>query len=161
MRSTLLFVLLMIFYALLSGQFHSSYLMIVGAIACAAIVALTSHMDGVDEESVPAEYWLRTMFYVPWLLWQIILANIDVARWVWSGNLNISPCLVRLPHRLKSPYGIATYANSITLTPGTVTLEANESQLLVHALTHEAAQDLLDGEMLRHVQNIENGSSRS
>lgn len=147
------------FYALLSGQLHSGYLMIVGAACCAVVVLLMRHLDSLDEESMPFEMWGRTLMYAPWLLWQILLSNLDVARRVWSLQPYISPRMARLPHELKSSFGLATYANSITLTPGTVTVEVGENQLLVHALTEQAVQDLESGEMHRRVQHIEGGQS--
>ena len=155
LRAIVLFFSLFGFYALLSGQFHSTYLMVVGAICCALIVALSSYMRGLDREGVPFEHWSKTFFYIPWLLWQILLSNLDVARRVWSPKVAISPCVVTIPHRLRTPFGIATYANSITLTPGTVTVDIGASEFLVHALTQEAAQDLLGGDMHKKVLHVE------
>lgn len=160
-RSFLSFCVLMGFYALLSGQLHSAYLMIVGAICCAVVVLLMRHLGILDKESMPVEHWARTARYTPWLLWQIVVSNLDVARRVWSLEPHIAPQMTRLPHELKTAYGLATYANSITLTPGTVTVEVGPDQLLVHALTHEAIEDLRGGEMHRRIKNIEEATGVS
>lgn len=146
MRPTALFLTLFGFYVALSGQIHNWFLMSVGAGCCLATTILSVHMGVCDDEGLPVRYWPRTIAYVPWLLWQIFLANIDVAKQVWRPTLALSPNTRRVPHSLKTGYGIATYANSITLTPGTVTIEADEDGFLVHALTKEAGEDVIDVE---------------
>ena len=105
---------------------------------------------------VPWRWWWATLKYVPWLLWQIVLANFDVFKSVWKlGKLDIRPQMVVCPHELRTAYGIATYANSITLTPGTVTVEVGDNELLVHALNDSFAKDLLAGEMHRRCVALE------
>ncbi len=155
MRTVVLSVTLFAFYCLLSGQFHNAYLMKVGAVMCVAIALLARHMGTDDDEGLPVRYWLRTAMYAPWLLWQVLLANIDVAKRVWSPSLPIRPQMIKVPYRVRTPFGLATYTNSITLTPGTVTVRVEKGVLEVHALTDEAAQDLLSGEMHRRVCKVE------
>jgi multicomponent Na+:H+ antiporter subunit E len=155
MRSFVLFAALFGFYVLLSGQIHSGFLMVVGAIACLVITLIARHMGTVDDEGMPFQYWLSTVAYSPWLIWQVVLANIDVAKRVWAPNMPISPRMIRVEHELKTPYGIATYANSITLTPGTVTVRIEDDFFEVHALTEGAAKDLFGGEMHRRVLEVE------
>lgn len=156
MKHVILAATLMLFYAVLSGQFDSAFLMKVGVVVCIAITWLSAHMKTVDEEGFPVEYWARTISYGPWLTWQIVLSNIDVLKRVWHPNMPISPCMVKVPHQLKTAFGISTYANSITLTPGTVTVYTGNDEFLVHALTRQAADDLLAGEMHRRILAIEN-----
>ncbi len=155
MRPLILLLSLAAFYLTLSGQFHNRFLLIAGAVCCVGVTLLSMHMGAADEEGVPAKYWVKTALYVPWLMWQIVLANIDVARRVWSPTLRINPKMIRVEHDLKTGYGIAAYANSITLTPGTVTVEAGDREFLVHALTDEAAADLESGEMHKRVKKVE------
>jgi multicomponent Na+:H+ antiporter subunit E len=93
-------------------------------------------------------------------MWQIVLANIDVAKRVWSPVLPIAPRVIRLPHRLKTAFGISTYANSITLTPATVTIEIGTDEFIVHALTKECADDLLQGGMHDRCLALEPTSNR-
>ncbi len=155
MRRVALVASLMAFYAVLSGQFGSVYLMTCGAVGCVVVTLLAGHLEIIDDEGVPVEYWLRTALYAPWLAWQVLRANIDVAILVWSPKLRISPRMICLRHRLKTGYGIATYVNSITLTPGTVTVDEDEDELLVHALTVEAAEGLLTGEMHERILRVE------
>ncbi len=84
-------------------------------------------------------------------MWQIVIANIDVARRVLSPSLPISPTLIRVKASQSTDLGQAIYANSITLTPGTISIDVEDGEILVHALTREGAQSLLDGEMDRRV----------
>lgn len=155
MRTVVLSITLFAFYCLLSGQFHNSFLMTVGAVACVGIALLARHMGTDDDEGLPVRYWARTILYAPWLLWQVLLANIDVAKRVWSPELKIQPQMIRVPYKLRTPFGLATYTNSITLTPGTVTVRVGQGVLEVHALTDDAAADLLGGEMHRRVCAVE------
>ncbi|TPV92960.1 MAG: cation transporter [Myxococcales bacterium FL481] len=158
-RTIMLFVCLEAFYLVLSGQFHNQFLMVAGVIVCAGTTLVARRLGIVDEEGMPYRYWAGTLAYVPYLLWQIVLANWDVFRRVWSPKLKISPRVFRLPHNLRTSYGMVTYANSITLTPGTVTIEVDDDAFLIHALTKEAADDLMSGDMHARVQQLE-GSER-
>lgn len=160
MHAPILFVSLLAFYVVLSGQVTNAYLMTVGAAVCLAITLLARRLGLVDDEGMPFRWWGRTLRYVPWLLWQVALANIDVFKRVWSPKLDISPRMLRIRHDLDTAYGVATYMNSITLTPGTVTVDVGDHELLVHALTEEAAADLLSGEMHRRVKQVEVGGER-
>ncbi len=157
MRKGVLFVMLLAFHAALSGtaQLENPYLFGIGAAACLAITALSARLGLIDDEGVPVEYWIKTALYTPWLVWQIVVANIDVARRVWHPELPIDPRMFRLPHSLKTPYGVSTYINSITLTPGTVTVDVGEDEFLIHALTKEAADDLLTDAMHDRIKKIE------
>ena len=154
MRAGMQFALLMAFYALLSGQIQSTKLMLYGAVGCVGVVALSARLRILDDEGLPVAHWIRTARYLPWLLWQIVLANWDVFRRVWFPS-GISPRMVEIEHGLKNPFAIATFANSITLTPGTVTAHVGVNRVQVHALTEEAARELESGEMLRRIKRID------
>jgi multicomponent Na+:H+ antiporter subunit E len=103
--------------------------------------------------------WPRLGFflYLPWLVWQILKSNIDVARIILSRDLPISPRLVRVTSSQKTPTGKVIHANSITLTPGTLSLDVRDGQILVHALTAESAEAVAAGEIDRRVTRIERG----
>jgi len=156
MHAAILFVSLMAFYVVLSGQIYSVFLMGAGVVCCLIITVLAKRLGVVDDEGLPYRWWGRTLAYMPWLMWQIVLANIDVLKRVWKpGKLDIQPRMISVPHELRTAYGIATYMNSITLTPGTVTVDIGDDELLVHALTEDAAEDLLGGEMHERVLKVE------
>ena len=158
------FLVLLGFWLLLSGHFDISraedrYLLACGIAACGLVVYLAQRKHILDEEGHPIHLALRLLAYLPWLGWEIVKANIDVARQVWSLQLKIDPQLVSLAYETQTDLGTLIYANSITLTPGTVTIsvDADTRQLLVHALSTEAACSLTDGEMQARVKALEGG----
>ena len=137
-------------WVLLSGHFDPLMLAF-GLASCALVVFVTTRMDVVDREGHPIDLTWGALIYWPWLFKEIILANIDVARRVLSPTLNISPTLVRLKASQRSDLGQVIYANSITLTPGTVSIDVANGEILVHAISLEGAEALIEGEMDRRV----------
>jgi multicomponent Na+:H+ antiporter subunit E len=112
-------------------------------------------MDVVDREGHPIHLTFRAVSsYWPWLLWEIAKSNIDVARRVLDPALPISPTLVRLTPTQKSDLGLVVYANSITLTPGTITIDVEPGTLLVHAIARDGAVSLQGGDMDRRVTRM-------
>ena len=126
-----------------------------GLASCIAVLLLTLRFELADPESEPYQLGHRPLLYLPWLLWEIARANLQVARVILSPSLPISPTLVRLKASQQSELCQAIFANSITLTPGTVTIELKDGSLLVHALSEDAAVDLLQGEMDARVMRVE------
>jgi multicomponent Na+:H+ antiporter subunit E len=141
-------------WLVLSGH-YDPLLLSFGALSCAFVVALVLRMDIVDQESHPYHLGLRPLVYIPWLLWQVVLSNLDVAKRILDPNLPIEPTVVRVMASQKSTLGQVFYANSITLTPGTVSLEVKHGTILVHCLSRGGAQDLKAGEMDRRVTKLE------
>ena len=91
----------------------------------------------------------------PWLMWQIVKSNIDVARIILQREPSISPTMFLVEAGQKTELGHVIYANSITLTPGTITVDVIDGKLEIHALTKEAAAELETGEMDRRVTRME------
>ena len=124
----------------------------------AGVVAFLGIRSGyADEEGHPVDYLLHGLAYWPWLAWEIAKSSFTVARIIVDPKLPISPRLIRVKASQRTAVGVATYANSITLTPGTITVEANRrtQEFVVHALTAETAAGLKDGEMDRRVTAFE------
>jgi multicomponent Na+:H+ antiporter subunit E len=90
--------------------------------------------------------WLRLLVYVLWLFWQIVLSSIQVAIVVVHPKMPISPCLIRFRTTLPHTLARLTLATSITLTPGTVTVDVEGDEFLVHALTKKGADELVSPE---------------
>lgn len=147
-------VVLFVFWLLLSGYFEP-FLITAGAGAAIGVVLLARRMDVIDHEGHPVHLGWRALHYWPWLAKEIVKSAWDVARIVVTPRLPISPRLVRARTSQKTPVGVVTYANSITLTPGTISVEVGSGEILVHALTRESAQGLLEGEMDRRVTRFE------
>jgi multicomponent Na+:H+ antiporter subunit E len=126
-----------------------------GGVSTVLVVAISLRMDVVDHEGHPLHLGLRILWYWPWLMVQVLRANVDVARRVLSPSLPISPRMFKVRATQRTDLGRVIYANSITLTPGTVSVELEDSVILVHALTAEAAEDLREGTMNRLVVGVE------
>jgi len=118
-------------------------------------MAISARMDRIADSPRRYRLGLRPLLYLPWLAWEIVKANIDVARIILNPRLPINPRLIRVPAPQKTAVGQVMYANSITLTPGTISLDVRNNQVLVHALTEEAAQGVLSGDMGRKVAALE------
>jgi multicomponent Na+:H+ antiporter subunit E len=165
-RAASLFVLLMVFWVALSQKYHlfdpehgstDRFLTACGVASCLFTVWYCRRHKLLDEEGHPLHLALRGWKYIPWLFWQIVLSNWDVMKRVWSPRRPIDPCLVRVPYTTKTDLGTVIYANSITLTPGTVTIDIDpqKKEFLVHCLTHAAGEDLKKGGMDQEVRKLE------
>lgn len=86
-----LFLLLGVFWALLSGQFHNNFLIVAGVLCITFIVWISRRMGVLDDEGVPARFFPRALLYLPYLTWQVILSNWDVFKRIWSPSLPIDP----------------------------------------------------------------------
>ncbi len=158
MRLIALAVLLFAFWLLLSGH-YTAWLIGSGAVVVILTVAFARRAHIGDEEGVPLERIIGGIGYWPWLVKEIAKSAVSVTRIILDPRLPISPRLVRPSFDQKTPVGIATYANSITLTPGTITVEVDQyrNEFVVHALTDATAADLETGEMNRRVTRFEGG----
>jgi multicomponent Na+:H+ antiporter subunit E len=136
-KHVVLFVALFALWLLLSGH-YTPMLLTLGAACSAVVVAIVHRLDVIDEEGIPLHSLPLTWSFWPWLIKEIVKANLEVIRLVISPSLPISPQLFRFQPTQKTPTGLVTHANSITLTAGTVTVEIEEDgSFLVHALTRE------------------------
>lgn len=138
---------------LLSGHYNT-LINTLGVLSCAAVVWITLRMDIVDHEGHPLHLTWRALGYWTWLTIEIIKANIDVIKSVLSPKLNISPTMLRIRASQKSDLGQVIFANSITLTPGTLSVDVANNEILVHALSKSGADDLLSGKMNRRVTQM-------
>lgn len=153
-RIVSLFVVLAVVWLLLSGH-TDPLLLTLGALSCALVAWIAHRMEVVDHEGHPVQIGWRAPVYWLWLGWEIVKANLDVARRILDPRLPISPTVFRVHASQKSDLGRVTYANSITLTPGTVSLSVSEDEIEVHALSREAAEALAEGVMDRQVSRFE------
>ena len=126
-----------------------------GVISVSLTLYVSARMDRESDEHPPYTLGLRPLFYLPYLFWEIVKANIDVAKIVLSPKMKISPQTFRTKASQKTVIGQVIYANSITLTPGTITLDARDGEFLVHALTKDAADGVQAGDMDRRVARLE------
>ena len=147
-------VALAVVWLLWSGH-YTALLVGLGLCSCVLVAAVSARMGIADGEGHPIHLLGRSVLYWPWLLWSIARANVAVARCILHPRLPISPTLVQVRAGQKSTLGRVVYANSITLTPGTVSLDVSGDLISVHALTRASAGELLSGAMDRRVSAME------
>ena len=153
-RTISLYGLLFGVWLLLSG-FFTLFFLGLAVICCALVVIIVARMDRVDGDPLSWSLKGRAVAYFPWLAWQITRANIDVMRLVLQRDMDIDPQLEWVPAGQKSDLGTAIYANSITLTPGTISTSVEPGRILVHALTREGIAALRAGAMDAAVRHME------
>jgi multicomponent Na+:H+ antiporter subunit E len=142
------------FWLLLSGHFEP-FLVAMGAASAIAVVLFSRRMGVADREGHPIGLSLQALLYWPWLAREIVKSALTVSRIILDPKLPISPTLVRFKPSQRSVVGLVTHANSITLTPGTITVEAEGGEFLVHGLTKTGAAGCVDSEMDRRVSRFE------
>ncbi len=146
-------VVLFVFWLLLSGHFEP-LLLGLGLVSVIFTVFLAKRMKVIDHESYPLHLSPRLPGFLVFLFWEIVKSNIDVLKRIMTlGTPSISPQLIKIPLQQKTDLCRVIYANSITLTPGTVSVELNNDKITVHALTKDAADDLSDGRMAKAIQD--------
>lgn len=151
-------IFLGILWLLLSGHF-TVLLLGIGTVCVVLVVYLALRMDVVDHEGQPVHLKIRaTIGYWAWLLKAIIVSNIDVCRRILSPSMPISPTRISIRGLQETDLARVIYANSITLTPGTVSMSIDDGVIDVHALTREGAADLEAGEMNRRIRSLEEES---
>ncbi len=147
-NSILLSLALFGFWLLVSAKLDVLHLSM-GAISAGAVALATRPLlalppaigPGVSAP-VTARLVVRFGLYLPWLFWQIVVASLQVTRVILDPRMPVEPRLIRLRTDLTSPFARLVLANSITLTPGTVTLDVEGDELLVHTLTGATARGL-------------------
>lgn len=143
-------------WLLLSGHF-SPLLLSLGLASTIVVVLIARRMDVIDHEGQPVHLGWRIVAYWPWLAWEIVLANWDVAKRILNPKLPISPTLTRVKATQKTELGQVIFANSITLTPGTVSVRLLPGEIIIHALSEDGAAELVSGRMDRKVTQVEGG----
>lgn len=142
------FAVMLFFWVILSGMFDAFHLTL--GVICCLLVAHFSHdlLFYGDDKSVWARSLAGSIAYLPWLFYQIFLANLQVAYLVLHPNMleMIDPHVIRFKTKLKRPFSKVTFAQSITLTPGTITVSIHDDEFSVYALTRSAS-DALPGDM--------------
>ena len=142
------------FWLALSGH-YTAVLVAAGAASAAICVLAAVRMRTADAEGHPIELFAGAVTYFPWLIWEITKSAWAVTKLILHPRLPISPTMTIVRASQKSRAGVAAYANSITLTPGTITVGVNGNELTVHALVREGALDLEGGGMDRRVSRFE------
>ncbi len=133
-------------WLLLSGHFDP-LLLSLGLASALFVTWISARMDVVDHEAHPAEATLRFIRTWPGLAVDIVKSNFDVARRILRRDMDISPVCFTVTATQSTAMGRVAYANSITLTPGTVTIQVDGNRFRVHALSADSRASLETGEM--------------
>ncbi|MEX0707714.1 MAG: Na+/H+ antiporter subunit E [Woeseia sp.] len=150
MRIAIAFLLFSITWLLWSGLYKPIILGF-GLLSCVLVTVLAARTGFFEKGIYGLDLAPRLPRYWFWLLKEIVKANMDIARIILSPRLAISPTTVTVDASSLPPVGQATLANSITLTPGTLSVDISNNTIEVHCLTTETARQTEDGTMLRHV----------
>ncbi len=160
MRTLSFLAALAALWLLLSGYFDKPLLLIFGALSVLLVAYVSHRMDLVDDESVPIQLGWSIVTYWGWLLGEIGKSNIEVAKAVILGGPNrIKPKVFTHNTQLKSTLNKVILANSITLTPGTVSVELIGDSITIHALSDRAGDPSTIAEMERRLLKMEGSAT--
>jgi multicomponent Na+:H+ antiporter subunit E len=148
-------IVLSVLWLLLSGHWDNVLLLSLGGASIVLTLIVSWRMGVVDREGHPVHLVIRGILYWPWLIKEIVVANVDVAKAILGITDGIQPAIFKIKASQKTDLGKTIYANSITLTPGTVTIGMEADELTIHALTPAAREGLATGEMDRRVSHVE------
>ncbi len=154
LRVLVLASLLFSFWLLLSG-FFTPFLVGAGLVCSLAVALLAARMGLLQPEGSGMRMGPAALGYLIWLLAEIVKSSWQVTRIILHPSLPIRPTLIRFRPLQQTPLGLVIHAQSITLTPGTYTVEAQPGEFLVHGLTAEGANNDVDSETDRRVRALE------
>jgi multicomponent Na+:H+ antiporter subunit E len=150
------FLILFILWIVLSGKFDGFHITL-GLISSAIVAAISGDLMFTSRRPRGIfSLWLRMIAYVPWLIYQIFLANVHVMYLVFHPKMIelINPQIIEFESRLKGDYARTAFANSITLTPGTITVNVTVlGRFSVHCIDDESGQSL-PGDMEERIVKV-------
>ncbi len=141
-------------WLLLSDHYEPLFL-VFGVVTCSVAVFVSARMGIVDRESVPVHLLWGALGYIPWLVWEVFKSNVRVARIILAPRLRVDPSIVHFRASQRTDLGRFIYANSITLTPGTVTTGIVGDDFEVHAIVQEEIDGTEENTMNRRVAVLE------
>ncbi|ABV88594.1 Na+/H+ antiporter subunit E [Shewanella pealeana] len=139
----------------INSNYSNPLLLSLGAASILLVLYIAHRMNVIDYESLPIHLSAKMPGYMLWLAKEIIIANISVVKHIWLGNSSISPTLATIDATQRTDLGKVIYANSITLTPGTVAVGLVDDKVIIHALSKENIDTLKAGKMDRRVTELE------
>ncbi len=152
MKSLILFFILLCLWLLMSG-YYSILLISLGIISCAFCVLVANRGKLIDDEGLPIFFIPRLLNYLIWLFKEILKSNLSTAKVIINGKVEPETFTVKASQ--VTEVAKVTYANSITLTPGTVTTKMHKDVFEVHALNADFGNDIRTNEMDRKVTWLE------
>lgn len=155
-------VILFIFWLSITWKLHWQHL-VAGAFCVAAVAVFNRELMLSQSERplVLPSTVIKWITYILLLVWEVAKSNLAVAKIVLSPKMNISPCFVRFRPTVKKPLNKVILGNSITLTPGTLTVDIEEDYFVVHAITHENAEGVATWDMMERLAVMEEAEERA
>jgi multicomponent Na+:H+ antiporter subunit E len=154
MRVVSLAGFLLVFWLALSGH-YTAWLVTAGVLSALGVALAARRMGIVDAEGHPIQLLPGMITYFPWLVGEIVKSAWGVTKIILNPRLPVSPTVTVIKASQRTAAGLVSYANSITLTPGTITIGVDANELTVHALVREGADDLEAGRMDARVSRFE------
>ena len=155
MRQTVILALALIAFWFAMSDLYKPLVLGLGAASILLVLALSRRMAVHDAEGLPIRFGVRAILYWPWLAKEIVVSALKVVRIILTPRMPLSPAIATLPAPQRTTTGRVTYANSITLTPATLTLALEDDCVIVHALQQGGIDDLREGGMARRVVDFE------
>ncbi len=152
MKSLILFFILLSLWLLMSGH-YSILIITLGIISCAFCVYVAKRGNLIDDEGLPIFFIPRLSNYLIWLFKEILKSNLNTAKVIINGKVEPETFTVKASQ--VTDVAKVTYANSITLTPGTVTTKMQKDVFEVHALNSDFGNDVRTNEMDKKVTWLE------
>ncbi len=151
---------LFVFWLLISGSFHLKFV-IIGMVTSLIVAKICMPIFTVPNLDHTKKYFILQMSpialigYVLWLTKELIMANVDVVKHIWFNKDDQAQTVVKFKAEFDNPVAIALLANSITLTPGTITLRAKRDHIFeIHALTPGAREGIEQGSMVKKIEKL-------
>ncbi len=138
--------LLSVFWILLSGYIQP-LLLTFGVISIFIVLIVLKRMDDVDKEPKRISFRKQNIRYLLWLMGQIVSSSVHVTKLIWSSPDKLSPALAKVSVKNVPAKKQVMYANSITLTPGTLSVDLQDGEVTVHALQKSSIEELEQGDM--------------
>lgn len=155
MRYIAILALALVAFWFAMSDLYKPLVLILGAGSILLVLAVSRRMNVADAEGMPIRFGLRAILYWPWLVKEMAVSAIKVCGIILSPRMPIEPAMAILPAPQKTTTGRVTYANSITLTPGTMTAALEGDLLIVHALHRRGIDELAGGGMSDRVLRFE------
>lgn len=148
-------VIMFSFWMLLSGE--TGFILVLSGVVSSLLVAHMSHdlIFGKVDINSGFRRIIAVLKYIPWLMLQIIISNIDLVYRTLHPSMPIDPAIIKTKNNLRTDLAMVLFANSVTLTPGTVTIEVSENEFIIHAIDRKAEAEMADCEMQKRVKRIE------
>ena len=155
LRTLLAAIILFALWLLLSGHYNS-LLLTFGALSCLLVAWIVNKLGLLDANSKTLKFNLKLPTFVPWFFIEIVKSNLDVCKRILHPKLPIDPKFVSVNAAQHGDLAKAVFANCITLTPGTYSVDTDADSVEVHALTKELAEEIQKGELSRRIAKLEN-----